>query len=454
MTPAMQRGASANRPGPLSWIAAALLIVALPTLVAWLSPYPARPSAGNHHRSIARREIPPPPVEPVAFRDMTPETARMANAAVPFSTAPNPAARPFRFSGDLPSLARATDCLAAAMLYEAGEDPAGERAVGQVVLNRLRHPAFPKTVCGVVFEGSERATGCQFTFTCDGAMARMPAPAAWQRARKLASAMLDGAVFRQVGYSTHYHTDWVVPYWSSSLEKVTAVDTHLFFRWQGWWGTPGAFLRRVNGEEPRIAALAGISPEHKAPDAPLPAISPDGVALPAVSLVDDSAKPLPIDASQVGRRVAGARLLAFTEEDTSFAVLLDRAGGPAGFETIARLYCTGRPRCRLLGWFDAESAPRAFPLNDASVASMAYAYLRTKDAGIERSLYNCTKIPNAPLGQCMKRQASEPTAAAALPTAMPLPGAPKVERETTILRSVRPPTGPGAGAPPAFPAKP
>ncbi|WP_443971547.1 cell wall hydrolase [Sphingobium sp. CR28] len=442
MTPAMLSGASARRPGPFAWIAAALLIVALPIFAAWISPYPARPSAGNHHRSIARREIPPPPVEPVAFRDMTPETARMANAAVPFSTAPNPAAKPFRFAGDLPSLARATDCLAAAMLYEAGDEPIGERAVGQVVLNRLRHPAFPKTVCEVVFEGSERATGCQFTFTCDGAMARLPAPAAWQRARKLASAMLDGGVFRPVGYSTHYHTDWVVPYWSSSLEKVTAIDTHLFFRWQGWWGTPSAFLRRVKGEEPRIAALAAISPEHVSTEAPV-ATAVAGVALPSVSLIDDTKKPLTIEAAQIGGRVAGVRLLAVTPEGESHAVLLDRAAGPSGFEEIARTYCAGRPRCRLLGWISADSAPRAFPLTEANIAAMAYAYLRTKDAGIERSLYNCTKIPNAPLGQCMRGRSAEPAAAPPGPA-----------RETIILRTVPQPAGQAVAAPPALPAKP
>src|SRR5690606_750773 len=111
-------------------------------------------------------------------------------------------ARPFHYTGGEAALARATDCLAAAMIYEAGDDAVGERAVGQVVLNRLRHPAFPKTVCGVVFQGQERATGCQFTFTCDGAMARRPSAAAWERARGLASGMLAGDVYKPVGTST------------------------------------------------------------------------------------------------------------------------------------------------------------------------------------------------------------------------------------------------------------
>src|SRR3546814_2685764 len=104
-----------------------------------------------------------------------------------------PAARPVRLAGGAVNLARATDCRAAAAWYEAGDDPSGERAVVQVVLNRLRHPAFPNTVCGVVFQGSERVSGCQFTFTCDGALARVPSEAAWERARSIARAEIGRA---------------------------------------------------------------------------------------------------------------------------------------------------------------------------------------------------------------------------------------------------------------------
>src|SRR3546814_8953065 len=77
--------------------------------------------------------------------------------------------------------------MAAAMLYEAGDDSKCQLAVGQVVINRVRHPAFPKSICEVVFQGSDRATGCQFTFTCDGALARRYSDAAWKRAQDNAS---------------------------------------------------------------------------------------------------------------------------------------------------------------------------------------------------------------------------------------------------------------------------
>ena len=123
----------------------------------------------------------PPAVEPVVVADIAPEAARKINAAAPFLTSELVPARPFTFAGSSVDRERAVTCLASAAWYEAGDDAEGERAVVQVVLNRVRHPAFPKTVCGVVFQGSERATGCQFTFTCDGALARQPSDAAWKR---------------------------------------------------------------------------------------------------------------------------------------------------------------------------------------------------------------------------------------------------------------------------------
>ena len=119
------------------------------------------------------------------------------NAAVPVSTLPNPAARPFGIAFATPAdRLRAVECLTAAVYYEAAvESTAGQQAVAQVVLNRVRHPAYPRTVCGVVFQGQERATGCQFTFTCDGALRRTPSAAGWARARRVAEEALAGKVF-------------------------------------------------------------------------------------------------------------------------------------------------------------------------------------------------------------------------------------------------------------------
>src|SRR3546814_2939104 len=188
-----------------------------------------------------------PDVQPMELAPVTEADARAQNADIPLVTKGFVAARPFLYAGSGDGRARARDCLAAAMLYEAGDDSKGQLAVGQVVINRARHPAFPKSICGVVFQGSERATGCPFTFNCDGALGRRYSDAAWQRARDNADLMLSGGTDPRVGLATHYHTDWVRPYWSDSLEKIAIVDTHPFFRWPGYWGTPGARKSVVEG---------------------------------------------------------------------------------------------------------------------------------------------------------------------------------------------------------------
>jgi hypothetical protein len=131
--------------------------------------------------------------------------------------------------------------------------------VAQVVLNRVRHPAYPKSVCGVVFQGSERATGCQFTFTCDGAIHRAPASGLWARARRVAEEALSGYVYAPVGWATHYHTNWVVPYWSSSLVKLANVGTHIFYRWEGGWGRAPAFRFASASIEPQIGLMRRLT---------------------------------------------------------------------------------------------------------------------------------------------------------------------------------------------------
>ncbi len=187
----------------------------------------------------------------IRLQDLDPEAARLWNAANPTSTLPNPPARPFRL--DTPSLldeARAVDCLTAAIYYEAVyESLDGQRAVAQVVLNRLRHPAYPKTVCGVVFQGSERKTGCQFTFTCDGALKARPVEPMWSRTREVARAALAGQVMKKVGNATHYHANYVAPYWSPNLVKVGTIGAHIFYRWTGGWGLPPAFDGTHAGRE-------------------------------------------------------------------------------------------------------------------------------------------------------------------------------------------------------------
>ncbi len=162
--------------------------------------------------------------------ELTPEQARAINAKIPFVPGPVIPAKRFVFRGSPAGKLQALDCLASAAVYEAGGDADGQRAVMQVILNRVRRAGFPKTVCGVVYDGSERTTGCQFSFTCDGSVDRRPEHEGWIEARQRARQALSGFVFAAIGTATHYHTDWMVPYWSSSLAKVAKVHSHIFYR--------------------------------------------------------------------------------------------------------------------------------------------------------------------------------------------------------------------------------
>lgn len=368
----------------VGWIVAALFAVAATLAVASLMQARA-PITTQQAPAIAKVNLPPPPpIEPLELAEVTREDALAINDAVPFSRAPNPAARPFVLKPDAPNYARSLDCLAVAMLYEAGSaDPEGERAVAQVVLNRLRHPAFPKTVCGVVFQGQERSTGCQFTFTCDGALAHGPPDANWQAARKLAAQMLAGRVFKAVGYATHYHTNWVVPYWSATLDKIAAVDTHLFFRWTGWWGTPGAFRGGIEGEEPIIAKIAALSPAHRAE----PAIDGKALGIAALAMLPAS-KP--------------KKLSTVSMAGDTFLVVLDAKASPDSYPALALATCADKPFCKFMGWADAKAAPTTLPMTDAQIAGQSFSYLRNQANGFEKMLWNCRQYKRADKAQCMK----------------------------------------------------
>jgi hypothetical protein len=160
------------------------------------------------------------------------------------------AAQPFEASRDPATRERALECLTQAVYYEArSESDDGQRAVAQVVLNRVRHRAYPNSVCGVVYQGSERVTGCQFSFTCDGSMYGAIEPYAWERARRIAAAALGGAVYRPVGLALNYHTTAIEPYWAPSLVPQTVVGAHIFYRRPGEGGTLEAFSQAPAGDE-------------------------------------------------------------------------------------------------------------------------------------------------------------------------------------------------------------
>lgn len=198
----------------------------------------------------------------------TPEKAVILNEAIPFTRGPIASAKPFHpATADKVAKLTALRCLTQAVYYEAAFEPlAGRRAVAQVVLNRALHPAFPKSVCGVVYQGVNRPV-CQFSFTCDGSLGRSPNPAAWKEAEDVARAALDGYVETSVGHSTHYHANYVSPYWAPKLVKIAKIGAHIFYRWPGRWGMPGAFSGRYSGYE-AIPAILPRSAVGKSKDGP------------------------------------------------------------------------------------------------------------------------------------------------------------------------------------------
>ena len=157
----------------------------------------------------------------------------------------------------------AAQCLTLAIAYEAGLEPvAGQEAVAQVILNRVRHTAYPDTVCGVVWQGAQRRTGCQFTFTCDGSLRRPRTAAAMAGAWAVAARVLAGQTADHVRGATHYHADYVSPYWAPSLTRVRQIARHIFYR------SPGSGLRG-DGAPVTVA----LSAEHTAP-LPVPSAAP------------------------------------------------------------------------------------------------------------------------------------------------------------------------------------
>jgi spore germination cell wall hydrolase CwlJ-like protein len=216
-----------------------------------------------------RAEAAPPAPPPLILQQIAPAQALKVNAEIPVTAGPNPAASPFLFNGSKDARSQALECLASAVYYEAGnQDTDGERAVAQVVLNRVRHPAFPASVCGVVYQGSTRTTGCQFTFTCDGSLSRQPDAEGWRRAMTIAEQALAGSVYAPVGWATHYHANYVLPTWASSMAKNAIVGAHIFYRWAGAWGQPAVFTQHYAGHEANAAVLrtAALSVVHVIPD--------------------------------------------------------------------------------------------------------------------------------------------------------------------------------------------
>jgi len=359
--------------------------------------------AGSAPMADARSDWPALP-SPTALLALAPDRARASNAAVAAQPVDEiaPAFRAAGMAAD--ARQRAVDCLAAAAWYEAGDNPPGERAVAQVVLNRARHPAFPKSVCGVVFQDalsrdssrdssgdSGHTNACQFTFACDGSlMARTPGVAAWTRARAIALAALAGAVDGTVGLATHYHADYVVPRWRDSLVKLGNVGPHLFYRWPGIWGTL-AVLRPLppGNDEPHVLGLARLSPAH-VPTLPeddtvtQPRLAPSMITPPAIAgtrPLTDAAAATPHNApTGTARTGATAERIDLALDPTAFS---------GSYAVRAFGLCKDHPRCLVIGHSPAQ--PDAIP----------FLFLHDARKGVETALWNCATTPRPDHAQCL-----------------------------------------------------
>ena len=198
--------------------------------------------------------------------------------------------------------ARDLDCLTQAVYYEArGESARGQAAVAQVVLNRVRHPAFPKTICAVVFQGAGLGKAdCQFSFVCDGSMRRPLDAEAWDRSQHVAARALSGAVVAEIGNATHFHATRLGPQWGDGLVQVATVGLHVFYKFgrrhpdfqaqvieaSNTRTSPGVDLKPV---------LAALIPTASAAEPPRieakPAVAPDAVKETTADIKPASAAP-------------------------------------------------------------------------------------------------------------------------------------------------------------------
>lgn len=134
--------------------------------------------------------------------------------------------------------AKQQKCLAEAVYFEArGEPESGQAAVAQVVLNRVRNPAYPDTICGVVYQNESRRNRCQFSFACDGKPERIRSEGSWRTAQRIAREVTDGKTWLlDVGDSTHYYANYVRPGWARRMIRVDSIGAHRFYRTRlgGW----------------------------------------------------------------------------------------------------------------------------------------------------------------------------------------------------------------------------
>ena len=389
-----------NGPGTRSKrdFAPALALVGLLLLpFLFLGLFHQTPPSPVHDREAAVEQVLPLPAVPdlpatgedtVILSQLAADDAQARNAAVGFAAAGPGKATPFSFRGSSADRARARDCLALAGMAEAGGGDGDQRAVMQVILNRVRHPAFAKTVCGVVFEGSQRPTGCQFSFTCDGSLARRYSDAAWRAARARADEMLAGAIDATVGNATHFHANYVYPWWSDKLDKVAQVGPHIFFRWRGFWGTRNALSARYGGGEPDPLRLQETALTVATAN-PLPTLMQGGEAVRSITT------------EMVNQTTEGGDATPSSPGAGIHFVLVSPSDAPAALVDKARSLCGSEGYCRVQGWSDANNIPAKLPLTEEARRSVRFSFVSASANAAEAIFFDCHTFPAPDVGTCL-----------------------------------------------------
>lgn len=161
---------------------------------------------------------------PVSISSASQEIIRPFNAVVP---------KPSLSQEAMIRILQDQRCLAEAMYYEArGEGREGQQAIAEVVFHRMHTPGYPRTICGVVYQGAERGHGCQFSFACDGELDQPKSSGAWARARTLAARIMAGIVRLGdiTGDATSFHAADIQPDWADTMERTIQIGNHVFYR--------------------------------------------------------------------------------------------------------------------------------------------------------------------------------------------------------------------------------
>ncbi len=388
---------------PLFGVAAVLFVA----FAAMAAVGPAR--ADRSPQTAQLEAAPPPPVEALpATGDaadplqskLAPEDAVARNAEVELVEGGPGVAAPFTFNGSAPDRARARDCLALAAMAEAGYGDADQRAVMQVILNRTRHPGFANTVCGVVYQGSNRKTGCQFTFTCDGSLARRYPESQWKAARQRAEEALGGRVDKTVGLATHYHANYVFPWWSPQLDKIAVVGPHLFYRWRGFWGTPQAMNAHYRGGEPDPMGLRADALDVERAETSLATFAEDGMAQRTITAGSEGS---PRVIERANAPAAPADKAKGSPDPRVHLVLVGGNEDPAALVARARSLCPGSGYCQVYGWSEPGAIPAQLPLSSEARRTLRFSFLPARSGNGEAIYFDCRTFPSPSVGSCLPR---------------------------------------------------